>query len=301
MTLRRNILIFHQAALGDFIMTWPLALGLGRVLAQSRLFYITSAQKGALAEQALRVESVDVESGWHQLYSTDPKLPEPAERLLRGAQWIINFVAGEHDLWTKNVHAFAPEAKLATLELKPPEDSKLHVTEFMLQQLAAQPVARAALEQMLKSIAARGLGVTAAAGGPVLIHPGAGSGAKCWPTDQFIELALRLRAVGRNTRFILGEVELDTWSNSSIERITRAGEVLTPASLVDLLELTRGAACFVGNDSGPGHLAAILGIPTVSIFGPRESRRWRPLGPNVQTINGAWDAIPVADVLKKVS
>ena len=86
MTLRRNILIFHQAALGDFIMTWPLALGLGRVLAQSRLFYITSAQKGALAERALRVESVDAENGWHHLYSAEPKLPEQSERLLRGAQ-----------------------------------------------------------------------------------------------------------------------------------------------------------------------------------------------------------------------
>src|SRR5438552_11741739 len=84
MSLRRNILIFHQGALGDFIVTWPLALGLARVMAQSRIFYVTSGQKGALAERALRVESVDVEGGWHQLFSQEPRLPEPAARMLAG-------------------------------------------------------------------------------------------------------------------------------------------------------------------------------------------------------------------------
>ena len=300
MTLRRNILIFHQAALGDFIMTWPLALGLGRVLAQSRLFYITSAQKGALAERALRVESVDVENGWHQLYSTDPKLPEQSERLLRGAQWIINFVSGENDLWVKNVRSVAPDAKLASLELKPPEDSKLHVTDFMLQQLATQPVAKAALEQMLKSIGARGLGVAAAPGGPVLIHPGAGSGAKCWPAERFIELAAALKGKGRNVKFVLGEVETEKWPAVQVKKLKEAASVATPASLVELLDQVSRASIFVGNDSGPGHLAGILGIPTVSIFGPRDSVQWKPLGPHVQTIHGAWDDIPVGDVLKAI-
>ena len=40
-----------------------------------------------------------------------------------------------------------------------------------------------------------------------------------------------------------------------------------------------GAARFIGNDSGPGHLAAITGIPTLALFGPTDPARWRPLGP----------------------
>src|SRR4051794_20124139 len=120
MALRRNILLFHQGALGDFLITWPLALGLGRVLAQSRIFYVTGAQKGALAERALRVESVDVEGGWHQLYSEEPKLPERAARLLDGAQWIIGFGAQAEDRWANNVRALAPEAKVILLSTTPP-------------------------------------------------------------------------------------------------------------------------------------------------------------------------------------
>ena len=58
MALRRNILLFHQGALGDFVLTWPIALALARIHPQSRVFYVTHAQKGKLAEKVLGVESV---------------------------------------------------------------------------------------------------------------------------------------------------------------------------------------------------------------------------------------------------
>ena len=69
---RRNVLIFHSGALGDFILTWPLALALGRLFPQSRIYYVTHGQKGALAEKVLRVESVDAEAGWHPLFAEAP-------------------------------------------------------------------------------------------------------------------------------------------------------------------------------------------------------------------------------------
>ena len=45
------------SALGDFIITWPLAMSLSRLYPQSRILYITHGQKGELAEAVLRVES----------------------------------------------------------------------------------------------------------------------------------------------------------------------------------------------------------------------------------------------------
>src|SRR5688500_10724765 len=65
--LRRNVLIFHAGALGDFVLSWPLALALGRLYPQSRVIYVTAGQKGALAERVLRVDSTDIESGWHEI------------------------------------------------------------------------------------------------------------------------------------------------------------------------------------------------------------------------------------------
>src|SRR5436190_11578963 len=76
MSLRRNILIFHQAALGDFVITWPIAVAMGRMYPQSRVIYVTAASKGKLAEKVLGVESADVDAGqWHRLHAEGAELP----------------------------------------------------------------------------------------------------------------------------------------------------------------------------------------------------------------------------------
>ena len=298
MTFPRNILLFHQGALGDFIVTWPLALGLARVMAQSRFFYVTSGQKGALAERVLRVESVDIEGGWHQLFSQEPNLPEPASRLLQGAQWIISFVSGPNDLWAQNVTKLAPQAKLVTLSTVPPEDFKGHITEYILIQLRPWPILAAAMEQMLKSIASRGISTVQERRGPIAIHPGAGSGKKCWPAERFLELARLLSNSGRAVDVILGEVELEQWPNGRIEHFAEVAQLRQPASPVELLDTISSASAFIGNDSGPGHLAGICGVPTFSIFGPKEPTRWKPLGPKVTIIQGGWEALTADSIVK---
>ena len=301
MTLRRNILLFHQGALGDFIVTWPLALAMGRVFAQSRVFYVTTAQKGALAERALRVESVDVEGGWHHLFSESPQLPESAARLLDGAQWVINFVADANDRWSQNVKSIAPQAALVSLATTPNLGFSGHITAQLLEQLKPWPVIEAALDQMLKSIANRGMGVLPRVDGPVVLHPGAGSGKKCWPPEMFLELAVRLSSAGRRVQFVLGEVELERWPARQIEQFSMAAEVCRPQTLVGLMDLLTRAAAFVGNDSGPGHLSGILGVPTVSIFGPTDAARWKPLGPRVTVAHGEWERVTAQRVVDAVN
>lgn len=300
MPLRRNILIFHQGALGDFIVTWPLALGLARVFAQSRVFYVTSGQKGALAEKALRIEAVDVESGWHHLFASDPRLPEPAERLLAGSRWIISFVAGPDDQWSRNVKTLAPEANLLTISTAMPDEAAGHVTDYMVSQLKPWPVIEAAMSQMLRSVAARGVGYPRTAAGPVVLHPGAGSDKKCWPVENFIELASRLARAGAAVEVLLGEVELEKWPAERIKSLEGVSRIRTPGSLLELLDRVAGASAFVGNDSGPGHLAATIGAPTISIFGPTNPDRWKPIGPQVRVIAGNWQEITVERVLAAV-
>jgi heptosyltransferase-3 len=301
MGLRRNILIFHQGALGDFVVTWPLALGLGRVLAQSRIFYVAAGEKGALAERVLRVESVDVEGGWHQLFSQDPKLPEPALRLLQGAQWIISFIGGAEDLWSQNVKKLAPEANLVSLSTKPDSPFTGHVTQYLLEQLNPWPVLAAAMDQMLKAVAARGIGnPSARPNGPIVLHPGAGSGKKCWPAEGFLELARLLKESGREVEVILGEVELERWPSSQIVQFEKVANTQRPRTLLELLDRISTAGAFVGNDSGPGHLAGILGVPTVSIFGPTDPTAWHPLGPKVRIVQGEWETITPSGVLEAI-
>src|SRR5205085_10635975 len=98
----RNVLLFHAGALGDFILTFPLAMALARLHPQSRIIYVTNRQKGQLAEALLRIESTDVESGWHHLYGDPQSLPPPALKLLQGPHSILSFIAADPDAWTHN-------------------------------------------------------------------------------------------------------------------------------------------------------------------------------------------------------
>jgi ADP-heptose:LPS heptosyltransferase len=292
--LRRNILIFHLGALGDFIVTWPLALALARLYPQSRVFYVTHGQKGALAERVLRVESADAEAGWHHLFAGDAAtLPDGPRRMLAGSHTVVNFVAGPSDAWVDNVRRVAPDADLVTLAPRPPDDSDFagHVSEWLLAQLEARPAMREATVQILRSVSERGLLPRRSAGDSVVIHPGAGSPQKRWPAAKFAELAGMLNADGMKVTVIVGEAELDQgWSGATRPAAglgAAGGGVITPADLVELMQHVSAAKAFVGNDSGPGHLAGVLGVPTVSIFGPAGSpARWRPLGPGVRVVRG---------------
>ena len=57
--------------------------------------------------------------------------------------------------------------------------------------------------------------------------------------------------------------------------------------LEDLLQTLTTADRFIGNDSGPGHLAALLGVPTFSIFGAQLPEYFHPLHPQAAWIEGA--------------
>ena len=284
MTLRRNILIFQTAALGDFILTWPLAMALGRIFPQSRVIYITHAQKGTLAERVLGVESRDVERGWHHLYGDASKLPEDARRLLTGAHSIYSFVANRTDAWSGQVRALAPDADLCCLRLTPPPEFPAHATDYLLAQLDDRRAVAEATRQMIQSVNQRGIGRFAASGQMIVIQPGSGSPLKCWPAARFLELAQRLRHSGRSIRIVLGEAELERWPAGQIEQFAAVGEVVEPKSYVELLANFADAGLYIGNDSGPSHLAGIIGLSSHCLFGPTRPETWRPLGPRVRVL-----------------
>ncbi|HWP39468.1 MAG TPA: glycosyltransferase family 9 protein, partial [Tepidisphaeraceae bacterium] len=124
-----------------------------------------------------------------------------------------------------------------------------------------------------------------------------------WPAPRFLELIQALRAAGREVRVLLGEAEMDRWPTELLMQFESAAQVRRPGTLLELLEQIAAASVFVGNDSGPGHLAGILGVPTVSLFGPNSDPvRWRPLGPAVTVLHAcAIDQIRVEDVVAAVA
>jgi heptosyltransferase-2 len=54
----------------------------------------------------------------------------------------------------------------------------------------------------------------------------------------------------------------------------------------ELVSLIDEAGVFIGNDSGPGHLAAFCGVPAFTFFGPQLLEWFAPLHPNAFSLEG---------------
>jgi heptosyltransferase-3 len=154
-----------------------------------------------------------------------------------------------------------------------------------LKMLETHPALHAGVSQMLNSISDRGLSRSPiASDGPILIHPGSGSPTKNWPAERFLELITHLQSLGKTVRVTLGEVELERWPPELIQKFDSTAPTVRPASYLDLLAEIQKSSAFIGNDSGPTHLAAILGLRTLAIFGPTDPSVWQPQGPRVMAI-----------------
>lgn len=126
--------------------------------------------------------------------------------------------------------------------------------------------------------------------GIVLIHTGAGQPVRVWPLSHYQKLAARLRAKQLTVQIACDPDQRNWWLN--------AGEnsVATPVNVAELVELTDRAGVFIGNDSGPGHLAAFCGVPTFTLFGPQLPEWFAPLHPRAEWIEGkACPYLPCSD------
>jgi len=114
----------------------------------------------------------------------------------------------------------------------------------------------------------------------VLIHTGAGQPVRVWPLEQYQRLAARLRQKKIPTQIACDPDQRAWW--------LRAGEaqVAAPSTVTELLALLDQAGVFIGNDSGPGHLAAFCGVPTFTIFGSHLPEWFAPLHPMAEWIEG---------------
>jgi ADP-heptose:LPS heptosyltransferase len=114
----------------------------------------------------------------------------------------------------------------------------------------------------------------------VLIHTGAGQPVRIWPLERFKNLAARLRQKKIRVQIACDPDQRSWW--------LRAGEtgVATPGNVEELIQLTDRAGAFIGNDSGPGHLAAFCGVPTFTLFGDQLPEWFAPLHPASEWIEG---------------
>lgn len=114
----------------------------------------------------------------------------------------------------------------------------------------------------------------------VLVHTGAGQPVRVWPLDRYTNLVERLRREGYWVQ-VACDPDQQSWWVEVGER-----EIATPGTVSELLALMDHAGAFIGNDSGPSHLAAASGVPTFTIFGPQLPEWFAPMHPLGEWLEG---------------
>jgi ADP-heptose:LPS heptosyltransferase len=101
-----------------------------------------------------------------------------------------------------------------------------------------------------------------------VIHPVAANPDKTWPASGFLAVAEHLQTAGIEPVFI--GAASDELSAFARFRLVRG------APLAEIKTLLHSASLFVGNDSGPAHMAAAFGVPVVAIFSASDPDIWGP-------------------------
>lgn len=192
-------------------------------------------------------------------------------------------------------------SRVVVASSRPPAGRFVHVARYLAETLAPLGIdvidsldlpsihaSTGAERQAVEEMAVLGLD-----GQPfVAIHPGSGSPTKNWPAERFARIADYL-----DDRLGLPSVILGGPADGEVlERFAavlgRPPRMLTDRPLAVVSAVLRRARAFLGNDSGLGHLAGLLGLPTLALFGPTDPVNWSPLGPRVRTLRSQ----PLADL-----
>jgi len=127
----------------------------------------------------------------------------------------------------------------------------------------------------------------------VALCPGSiNSRAKRWPAEAYAALADRLIDTQRQVLLIGSKEEADV-SREVTSRMRHQPIVLTGQTTLDqITAVLAGVDLIVTNDTGPAHIGAALGRPTIVIFGPTNPLTTRPFSPAAEILRHPPDCAP---------
>jgi len=254
----RRVLIVRACAIGDFVLNLPVLRALALQDPHARFTLVGYPEVLSLAKGFIPIEAIhSIESPpWSRLFAG------PVSQLTFDKAWVW--------MGDSTLAGYLRESGVGEVIHARAFPESMHAADHLLE-TAGLPKPELPDLWMPRS-------------NRVLIHPGSGSPAKCWP--GFEELTNQISA----SVILIGPGESQFQTNRP--RL----EGLTLQSVVEELRTCRA---FIGNDSGITHLAAYLGCPTIALFGPTDPRIWGPIGRRVTILRGIPLSTISADEIRK--
>ncbi len=139
--------------------------------------------------------------------------------------------------------------------------------------------------------------------GPLLcLGIGSSRATKTWPLDRFASIAIRWADRYQGSVIVFNSADeeglakrflnhvdekLVTWYQDPKARRAVRSQIAnqTQVPLRVLAAMMKNASIYLGNDSGPNHIAVASGLPTVTLFGPEDPYEWHPYPKDLHPIH----------------
>ena len=260
---------------------------------------LARTEYGELLPAAVRTRSLECYE-ISRLFVSGADEEESLQRLLGSYASIYSWMGSAQQDFVRNLRVLS-EGQLRIFPFRP-SASRVHMADYFLscvgeghpaEILPDVPIRAGALAWSRRFWQQSGL-----EGKKVLIlSPGSGSREKNWPPEFYLVVAEWWeKKFGGKAVVVLGPVEEEKEQDGyhwGWARMVRGLELAKVAALISQGDL------YLGNDSGVTHLAALLGVETVALFGPTDPAEWAPRGRRVTVITQNVECSPCLPPIMK--
>ena len=290
----KSILIVHQGAIGDFILSLPALEAIHRFYPQDRFIFLGHPSILAIIHSRPYFDGAlnCAEKRWAPFYNSKGKFTTEASDLFPPADSIFAFCRSSSQPFVDNLAGvYGKSAR--RIEPFPEPDLGLHVSEHQCRQLeelgipalpCPNPVIAPSQDDFLE--ARRFIKQNLTKGEQlILLHPGSGGSKKLWSVAGWLDVIIKMLGHS-NIKITLIEGPADSNIVQQLRSELRSTSLLLANNwrLGKLAALMEQSSLYLGNDSGITHLAAACNIPTIALFGPTDPRIWGPKGLKVKVV-----------------
>ena len=285
----KSILVIRPGAIGDALLTFPILKLLKEQYDSTCITLVSNAQVLPLARAFGVAEQVfdfqDIH--WSELFSSSGIRTSSMRDLLEQTDLAICWMRDPDGIIEHNLKMSGVK-QIIIAPGRPSESERVHIVDYLALTVGLPIVgARFIAPLSLQTVTPSSKDITNRF---VAIHPGSGAVEKCWPISRFAEVIKRLWELNYPVLLLAGPADSgrvdDVLKLLSLPPKPEMFKMLTHAPLLEVAQRLLQCRGYLGNDSGITHLAAMLGVPTVAIFGPTDPAIWRPVGPFVKVLQG---------------
>ncbi|MHB8599042.1 MAG: glycosyltransferase family 9 protein [Ktedonobacteraceae bacterium] len=275
-----NIVMACPYKLGDALLTFPILVALRAKYTNVHITFVGSSAVLPLAQAWHIAEEVrEFDKHWSKLFADDIVHRSKLRKLLQQTDLVLGWPTMSAMMLRQNL--LEAGARNAII-LRPPDEGSMHVVVHIAELAGVQPVRPENI--VLPDTGPAGFHTYKA---PVALHPGCMEYRR-WPAASFSALIDALLRLQYPVLLLGGPNEAELLKTVQQHLPTAPGKgmltVLNNAPLLEVARQLKQCGCFVGHDTGTSHLAGLLGIPTLVLFGPSNPAIWRPVGPAVKVI-----------------